>query len=729
MKRFPIVLTLCALTSVTLSGCGCSETPTAIFYTVTFKNYDGSLLSESKVEKGHNVVYEGITPTRGETAEYTYTFTGWDQPLTNILSDSARVAQFSETFKPVTIYHTVFFVNYDGSALFEASVADGGTAIFDRDDPTRPETEEYSYTFSGWDKSLQNITSDCVRVAQYTETAKPVTHYYTVTFVNYDGTIITTDVVEEGHEATYTGPALSRPETEEYSYTFSGWDKPLTNITSDCVRVAQFSATAKEVTHYYTVTFKNYDNTVLTTNKVAEGGTATYGLENPTRPETAEYSYTFNGWDAPLTNITSDCVRVAQYSETAKPVTPYYTVTFKNYDDSILHQALVIEGGSATYGGATPTRPDNAEFTYAFKGWDKSLENITSNCIRIAQYEEDYVEYTVKFFNYDDSLLYTDVVHYKESASYYGPNPTKPSTSTHHYTFKGWDKDFSSITKSINVKALFDEYGDGKHITINPNNDQESSEIVITYGENYNLGTPTFPGFDFLGWYSNDTLIPTSGVWEYGDVGSVKAKWQSVYFEFTDNGDNTLTVALTTEGKAASEIIIPARYNGVPVTTLDTNFARADTALESLTIPGTIKTIPSYAFYSCTNLSVVNLNEGLITIGTYAFNGDNKSLPVFDLLISLGVWFDLSILVTVSNEERIRRIKARNINDPDLSLNKILELRYDSIKSFLLLHPELPTLIIDTDSKSPSEILTIAINEIKKRKKEINNPSKIRKRI
>lgn len=129
----------------------------------------------------------------------------------------------------------------------------------------------------------------------------------------------------------------------------------------------------------------------------------------------------------------------------------------------------------------------------------------------------------------------------------------------------------------------------------------------------------------------------------------------------------------------------------------------------------------------CMQEKNIIIDRGLLS--AYAFNGDNRSLPVFDLLINLGVWFDLSILVTVSNEERLRRIKARNINDPDLSLNKILELRYDSIKSFLLLHPELPTLIIDTDNKSPNEILTIAMNGIEKRKKEINNPSKTRKKF
>lgn len=546
MKKFTIVVALCALASIGLAGCG-NDTPEVVEYTVSFKNYDGSLLSESVVEKGNTAIYHGATPTRGETPEYTYTFKGWDQTLENITSNCVRVAQFNETYKPIATYYTVFFVNYDGSSLFEASVKAGETAIYGGTTPTREETAEYSYTFSGWDKSLNNITSDCVRVAQYTSTAKPVTQYFTVTFEDYDGTVLTTDVVEEGKTATYTGPTLSRPETTEYTYTFAGWDKSLENITSDCVRVAQ-------------------------------------------------------------------------YEKTAKPMTTYYTVTFKNYDGSILHEALVEEGGSATYGGDTPTRPSTSEFTYVFKGWDKGLDNITSNCIRTAQYDESYVDYTVKFYSYDNQLLYTDTVHYKESASYYGVTPTKPSTATHHYAFKGWDKDLSSITKSIEVRPLFDEIGDEKHIALNPNNEQNSYEVEITYGENYDLGTPSFPGFTFLGWYSNDTLIPTTGVWEYSEINTLIAKWENVAFIFADNGDNTLTAALSDVGKTMKEIYIPSRYQGLAVTALDADFAKQNAVIEKVSIPGTIENIPNYAFYNCSKLSSLVLNEGLVTIGDYAFN-------------------------------------------------------------------------------------------------------------
>ena len=442
---------------------------------------------------------------------------------------------------------------------------------------------------------------------------------YTVSFKNYDGSLLSESKVKAGETAVYQGPTPTRADTAEFTYTFNGWDQSLENITSDCSRIAQYIETSKETTRYYTVTFQNYDGVVLTTDRVIEGGTAVYRGETPIRAETAAFSYIFKGWDQPLTNITSDCVRVATFTEIAKQLTNYYTVTFKNYDDSILHEAIVEEGGTAVYGGQTPSRPSNAEFSFAFSGWDQRLENITSDCVRIAQYDETYIEYTVRFYN-DDELLYIDTVHYQETAYYRGLTPNKPSTATHSYTFIGWDKNITCISESLDVYALFSEHGDGVHINLNTNLGQENEQIEVYYDEAYDLGTPSFPGLIFLGWYAGETLIPTSGIWQYSGISSLTAKWQNVYYVFTDNGNNTYTISLNDEGKAATEVAIPAAYEGIPVTIMGTDFLRANKTIEKVSIAGSIQNIPNNSFYNCTSLSEVVLNEGLLSIGEYAFS-------------------------------------------------------------------------------------------------------------
>lgn len=104
------------------------------------------------------------------------------------------------------------------------------------------------------------------------------------------------------------------------------------------------------------------------------------------------------------------------------------------------------------------------------------------------------------------------------------------------------------------------------------------------------------------------------------------------------------------------------------------------------------------------------IDRGLLS--AFAFNGDNNSKPVFETLIKLGVFFDASIIVMVSNEERIKRIKERNKNDPDLILDKIINLRYDSMNKFLFEHPELPYYIINTDNLTQEEVLNEALKYI-----------------
>lgn len=59
----------------------------------------------------------------------------------------------------------------------------------------------------------------------------------------------------------------------------------------------------------YTVTFKDWDGTILKTQTVASGGAAS-APSNPTRN-----GYTFTGWDKDYNNVTSDLVVTAQYTK------------------------------------------------------------------------------------------------------------------------------------------------------------------------------------------------------------------------------------------------------------------------------------------------------------------------------------------------------------------------------------------------------------------------------
>ena len=123
--------------------------------------------------------------------------------------------------------------------------------------------------------------------------AQPEMH--TVTFKDWDGTVLKTQEVQHG------GDAEAPADPTRVGYTFTGWDKAFTNITADLVVTAQYEINT------YTVTFKDWDGTVLKTQEVQYGGDA----EAPADP--TRTGYTFTGWDKAFTNVTADLVVTAQY--------------------------------------------------------------------------------------------------------------------------------------------------------------------------------------------------------------------------------------------------------------------------------------------------------------------------------------------------------------------------------------------------------------------------------
>ncbi len=64
-----------------------------------------------------------------------------------------------------------------------------------------------------------------------------------------------------------------------------------------------------------------------------------------------------------------------------------------------------------------------------------------------------------------------------------------------------------------------------------------------------------------------------------------------------------------------------------------------DTAIKQIAIPGSVKTIGPGVFFRCVNLETVKINEGTQTIGNNAFNGCTKLTTVYlpDSVSSLGV--------------------------------------------------------------------------------------------
>ena len=143
--------------------------------------------------------------------------------------------------------HTCTFKNYDGSFLWSKSVKHGEAVVYKGKTPVTPTTiggsATIEWTFTGWDKSLDNITEDTTFTAQF-HTSNP--NVFACTFFNYDGTQLGLVYCLAGERAAYEGETPAKPDYDDgegtiTKYTFQGWDKSLKNIQVDTVFTAQFS--------------------------------------------------------------------------------------------------------------------------------------------------------------------------------------------------------------------------------------------------------------------------------------------------------------------------------------------------------------------------------------------------------------------------------------------------------------------------------------------------------
>lgn len=109
--------------------------------------------------------------------------------------------------------------------------------------------------------------------------------------------------------------------TSGYNFTIDlGTDTSITSVTATMTKSGwstcnvKFTNMTYTVTYdlalvTYTVTFKDWDGSVLKTQTVASGGSAS-APTNPTRS-----GYTFTGWDKDYNHVTSDLVVTAQYAK------------------------------------------------------------------------------------------------------------------------------------------------------------------------------------------------------------------------------------------------------------------------------------------------------------------------------------------------------------------------------------------------------------------------------
>ena len=129
-------------------------------HTVTFKNWDGTVLQEETLAFGSIPGYNGATPTRENHA-----FVGWTPEISAIGGDTVYTALFEELPK-----YTIIFRNDDESILSSEQYYQGATVVEPATPTKAPVEGECSYVFAGWDYPVTTVGCDATYRATYTKT-------------------------------------------------------------------------------------------------------------------------------------------------------------------------------------------------------------------------------------------------------------------------------------------------------------------------------------------------------------------------------------------------------------------------------------------------------------------------------------------------------------------------------------------------------------------------------
>jgi hypothetical protein len=415
----------------------------------------------------------------GNGATWDYHFEGWSLNGKDVIQIPAvSGTDYNITYQAVFSEHRVNVVKFmNDSVVHNELHLYEGAEITVPATPARASTYQYDYQFVGWTIDGQNVVDvaetvgaeDITYIAKYT----PIDRYYTITFLDWNGSVLKSELVK--HDTTPTCDNPTREETAQYFYDFDGWDKEVVPVTGEATYIATYLQTLRT----YSVTWKNEDGTVLEPDvNVPYGTMPSYDGATPTKQGNAQYTYTFAGWHIEISEVKGDMIYIATYTEEVNE----YTVTWKNYDGSVIEtDTKVPYGDMPSYDGATPTKPSTAQYSYAFAGWDTAVSEVTGDVVYTAIYTQHIRSYTIKFVDYNGTVLKSQVLEY-------GSMPTAPTPSRTGYDFTGWDKSIVSVTGEATYTAQYSV----KYFTITWKVGSQTKTTQCAYGT-----TPTPPsGFE-----------------------------------------------------------------------------------------------------------------------------------------------------------------------------------------------------------------------------------------
>ena len=263
-------------------------------YEVTFYDYDGTtVLKQGNVNVGAMPEAPANPTGKAEWAEsegnkeFTYVFDHWSPAIEEVSATSIK--SYTAVYAEVAKTYTIIFQDKEGDEIERHQYQYGETPVC-ANTPTKAADAQYTYTLR-WTPQIQTVMDDQTYSAVFDGTLNK----YTVSVKsNPSGAcaISGAGIYDYGTAATIELAVNS-------GYTFNGWsagngdlDTTIT-VISDVNLVANFTVPEPD----YTISWKSEDGNTTYASVGQKANTATiYTGETPTKPASAQYTYTFDGW-------------------------------------------------------------------------------------------------------------------------------------------------------------------------------------------------------------------------------------------------------------------------------------------------------------------------------------------------------------------------------------------------------------------------------------------------
>lgn len=270
---------------------------------------------------------------------------------------------------------------------------------------------------------------------------------YTVNFLDYDEKTL----LSQPQTVPENSDAVEPDAPTREGYTFVGWDKSFSMVSSDLDVVAQYEINTYDVIFYLadsiTPLAGYYDEKIAYGTKIAGPSGSDY------KKLLEKEGFDFAGWSdsSYLRGVTSDMKIYPRYKEKS------FTLTLLDDEGREIESEAVPFGAGISL-PASVAKESTAEFSYEFESWSALEGEIipetmpARDVIIVANFVATKRSYSVVFLdNNDDQIEDEQLVEYGESAV----APAAPAVAGR--VFVRWDdSSYVDVVKNLEIHAVYD---------------------------------------------------------------------------------------------------------------------------------------------------------------------------------------------------------------------------------------------------------------------------------